>query len=306
MLRALLSFTLVGVILSIFVSSGYTETIIITSWNTSSYDKVIKSNFDASMMEDCTNGIDDDGDGLVDGEDPDCVCSNAGGSIGGGLVDCPEDDPNIIIGTTQSCNIIPNHEFDSNFSDWQFLAQAGASATAAIDNSSQISGQNSVYVDIQFTNFVDWHVELITDPYTLQAGVEYTYSFEARSEWDRTMNVTLQLRQAPWTIYDFNSVSLTTTPQTFTYTFTPTTTLTNVGLVFKMGNAYGDIWIDNVYLDETSCTNDNYDNYQWQSREQNAVGVWSNWTNIPGETNPNYDPGPIAYETEYRRLSRLS
>ncbi|WP_020539173.1 M43 family zinc metalloprotease [Lewinella cohaerens] len=47
--------------------------------------------------EDCTNGIDDDGDGLADCEDPDCdceeICDNGTDDDGDGLIDC--DDPDL-------------------------------------------------------------------------------------------------------------------------------------------------------------------------------------------------------------------
>jgi len=42
-------------------------------------------------QENCTNGIDDDGDSLIDIQDPDCAC----------------------LGTTTSVNIIPNPSFES-------------------------------------------------------------------------------------------------------------------------------------------------------------------------------------------------
>lgn len=52
-------------------------------------------------IEDCTNGIDDDGDGLIDCDDPDCggvgtcpeiQCSDGIDNDGDGLVDCLDSD----------------------------------------------------------------------------------------------------------------------------------------------------------------------------------------------------------------------
>jgi len=55
-----------------------------------------------TLVEDCGNGIDDDGDGLADGDDPDCfgvtcppeVCTNGVDDNGNSLVDC--DDPDCL------------------------------------------------------------------------------------------------------------------------------------------------------------------------------------------------------------------
>ena len=52
------------------------------------------------MVEDCANGIDDDGDGLIDGNDPDClttsdeICDNGVDDDGDGLTD--SEDPNCL------------------------------------------------------------------------------------------------------------------------------------------------------------------------------------------------------------------
>lgn len=63
---------------------------------------------DVTTCEDCTNGIDDNGDGLVDCADPDCppcsseVCNNGVDDDGDGLVDC--DDPDCFgIGCPEVC-----------------------------------------------------------------------------------------------------------------------------------------------------------------------------------------------------------
>ena len=49
------------------------------------------------LNEDCSNGIDDDGDGLIDCDDPDCTNFSGGGSLGGNEEKCGSYDPTEII-----------------------------------------------------------------------------------------------------------------------------------------------------------------------------------------------------------------
>ncbi|GEM_PF-5249847 len=79
----------------------------------------------------CDNGIDDDSDGQIDNLDGDC---------------CPND--------------ITNEKFDNGTTDWLIYQQSGASATFTIDNSSQLSGTNSAFVNISATNGNSWDIQL--------------------------------------------------------------------------------------------------------------------------------------------------
>ncbi len=52
------------------------------------------------INEDCTNGIDDDGDGLIDCDDPDCTNFTGGGLLGGNEEECGAYDPSEILSIT--------------------------------------------------------------------------------------------------------------------------------------------------------------------------------------------------------------
>ena len=172
----------------------------------------------------CDNGIDDDGDGLVDCADPDC-------------------------------NFLTNHEFDSGTSDWALYQQSGSSATLSIDNTSQLSGINSAFVDISTASGTDWHLQLAQIYQSIEAGKDYTVSFWARAATNRTVFVHAQLRASPWTDYWSQTINLSTSPNFYSYTFTASTTVSNnVGLLFDLAASTGDVWIDDVYFGEV-CSN---------------------------------------------------
>jgi len=186
-----------------------------------------------SETEICDNGIDDDNDGLVDCADPDCLTANCPPSN-----NCPND--------------LINPEFDNGVTDWFMYAQSGNTVTHTVDNSNQLSGNNSSKVEITTASGTDWHIQLGQFGQLIEAGKIYTISFEAKAAADRVMNVLLQLDASPWTNYFWREVNLTTTPTTYTYTFHANETLTNnFNLIFNLGASNEDVWIDNVFLGET-------------------------------------------------------
>lgn len=168
----------------------------------------------------CTNGIDDDGDGLEDCADPDC-------------------------------GLITNREFDEGTTGWQLYVQSGNAATFTIDKNNIISGQNSAKVVVTTTqNGTEWHVQLAQPGETLVVGTKYTVSFYAKASTSRTASVALQLGASPWTSYFYQAFTLGTGYVLYSYDFVATTTVSNVTLLFNLAQATGTIYIDNVQVKE--------------------------------------------------------
>ena len=170
-----------------------------------------------NIPEICNNGIDDDGDGLTDCDDPDCA-------------------------------FISNPEFDSGTTDWALYQQTGSTATFSIDNTSQLSGANSAYLDVTSTSGTSWHLQLAQINHSIEAGETYTVSFLARAAASRSVFVHVQLRESPWNDYWGESVNIGTSPAFYSYTFTASATSNNVGLLFDVGATTDDVWIDNVHF----------------------------------------------------------
>ena len=96
----------------------------------------------------CDNNIDDDGDGLTDCNDPDCGDVTDAGSVTGDESNCVSYNPAEISNvnypvTTDLCNDVNNHEFDSGQSNWWIYEQywSGHGGTLSIDSTRSTFGE---------------------------------------------------------------------------------------------------------------------------------------------------------------------
>lgn len=173
-----------------------------------------------NCTENCTNGLDDDGDGLIDCADPDC-------------------------------NLITNGEFNSGTTGWLLHQQTGNTATLSVANTSQLSGANSAFVDLSTVTGTEWHVQLAQNGKSITAGQAYTVSFQAKAAANRVASVMLQRTGPPYSNYWYQTLNLTTTPQTFSFDFVVDSTNTGqAGLLFNLGANSSDVWIDKVTMNK--------------------------------------------------------
>jgi uncharacterized protein YjdB len=177
----------------------------------------------------CENGIDDDGDGLVDCFDPDC-------------------------------GLVLNREFDEGLTNWNLYQQSGATANAVIDNTSQLSGLNSARINITAISGSDWHIQATQNNVSLVAGKTYNLSFSAKASTNRQIVAAIDLGQSPWTSYFYQILNITTSAQNFTYSFTASATTPLARVVFNLGLATGTVWLDNVQLIEVCIPKEICDN----------------------------------------------
>ena len=184
----------------------------------------------------------------------------------------------VLTETLPSCaNVITNHEFDNGTTDWNLYIQSGNSATQSIDNTSQLSGSNSNHINISSASGTNWHIQLVQPGKSITNGTSYTVEFQARASSNRNMYVSLQETVSPWTNYWGQTVSLTTSPQTFTFNLTAGSTNSgNVGIYFNVGESSSDVWIDDVTFNEVCGCTGNADTYTSQTgviNPSNAEGA---------------------------------
>lgn len=171
----------------------------------------------------CNNGIDDDGDGLVDCDDPDCYK-------------------------------VIYEEFDGGLSEWVFAKDASVSGSISIDGTSQLSGPNSARVVITSTPGTAWFASLHQENMSIFEGKTYELSFIARASTNRSITVSLQQQVSPYVNFIAETVNLSTTQQTYKYYFTTTVSYLNiVKLVFHLAGSPGTVWLDGIQLKEV-CT----------------------------------------------------
>ena len=229
------------------------------------------------------------------------------GTISTPSVTCPSNDVGLIgsaISPYPMCNNISNPEFDNGTSGWELYTQSGSNATLSIDATSQISGTNSAYVDISSASGTIWHIELANPGHSLSSSDLYRVSFQAKASSTRTMEVSLQLRQSPWTTYWSEYITLENYNQTYVFDdIDPGVDVSNVGLMFKLGESSADVWVDEVMFGSSDCGPYSIQ-YEWQMRVDNGSG-WESWTTISGATAETYDPGTITVPTQFRRRSYI-
>lgn len=175
-------------------------------------------------IEICDNGIDDDGDGLLD-----CLDSD--------------------------CGITLNREFDEGQSEWLLSVTPSSAATWTVDKTNQISGQNSARINTTASSGVGTSVQLSQIGLSFTAGKTYSISFKAKANAARSATMTVQQTASPFTVYSSNTFNLTTTSSGFSFSFTPSVTITGGGKIcFNVGNVTGIVHIDDVQFAEVCCT----------------------------------------------------
>lgn len=172
-----------------------------------------------SCNEVCTNGIDDDGDGLIDCADPDC-------------------------------GMIANREFNNGSTGWNFglNTSGGANATFNVDNTSQVSGTNSARVVVSSIGTEIWHVQLEHPNINIVAGKRYEISFQAKASTNTNMVFNIDDADPAYNTSLFATAALTTTTKTFNYSFVAQYGDVNSRISFNLGGAVGTYYIDNVVV----------------------------------------------------------
>ncbi len=246
----------------------------------------------------CGNGIDDDGDGLTDCDDPDCGSVTDSGTITGDEENCVGYDPTEITNAVfpqhldASCNLLLDGEFDNGTNDWWHYNSSGYTSTWTIDNTSQLSGTNSSRIDVTALGSPYGRVELGTNGFTLMGGKTYALTFRGKAAANKTVTMLVQHGDT-YFIHLEQDVAFTTTDQQFG-PFYITVNNTQPGrIIFDFGNDLNTAWLDEVVLVEAECGLD----IKWQQSTDNG----STWADIAGATSLNYNPPIISQTTLYRR-----
>ena len=158
----------------------------------------------------------------------------------------PSDPVAVTIPEAVGANMVFNGEFDAGKDFWtlQFFA-AGVAGTFDIDDTGQLSGQNSAHVTITQNTGTNFHIQL-EQPLVVEAGHNYAISYQARASVHTEMETWLQKSVAPFTGYAQQTVALTPDPQTYQDTARVTID-DNVLIRFMFGTSgLAEIWIDSV------------------------------------------------------------
>lgn len=141
-------------------------------------------------------------------------------------------------------NLIKNGDFSIGTSDWNLWMNSGGEASMVVEK-----GELKVTITNQGPN--PWNIGLGQMGFTIENGVTYTLSFNARTDTVQSIMSLIQLGKDPWISYSGNhTFNLTTTMTQYSYTFTmtkPTDSASDLEF-FLGGKGDGNIYFDNIVL----------------------------------------------------------
>ena len=139
-------------------------------------------------------------------------------------------------------NMVANGDFALGTGSWTLAMSGTGNATWNI-----VSG--AAYIHVTSPGSTLASIQLQQDGLKLVQGSQYVLEFDAWASAKRAIEAGLGQAQTFGTSYGIASPSLTTTKHHFTYPFVmQNTTDLNARLMFNMGAALGDIYLDNVSL----------------------------------------------------------
>jgi len=152
-------------------------------------------------------------------------------------------------------NLISNGGFERGLAGWYlFVEQDGqAAASASIDTSVAAVGNSSVLIGVTSPDSQNWNVNLSQGSLPFTAGANYQLQFWARANVPVAITVNTQGGGPNYPGYGlYTQVNLATTWQLFTLSFQAPTTANDGSVLFNLGLAAANIWIDGVQLNSVT------------------------------------------------------
>ena len=189
-----------------------------------------------------------------------------------------------------SSNIISNGDFELGTvlasSYWATTTTSPGAQTVSIDNTSQISGVNSIKANVTTTAGPSYTTRLgIYQFMTLPKAATYTVTFKAKSTANCTMLASLAQSYSGYSaLFTSTPFNVTNTLQTFTCDITIADLTISTGLC-KFSISYGaaiagtNIYIDDVtVIEKTALTDRNLCNGDFEKTMSNTIYNTSNYT----------------------------
>ena len=150
-------------------------------------------------------------------------------------------------------NLVGGGEFESqdDLEQWDLEAdeEEGYSATLSLDSTTAASGTSSARIDVIQSQGTDWQVEFSFAPLEVISGTDYTLSFWAKADRERTISAYLQQNHWPWKEHLwFGASPLTTTWQFYEVSGSAVGNDPQAVLHFGLGETTGAVWLDGVRL----------------------------------------------------------
>ncbi len=130
--------------------------------------------------------------------------------------------------------MIQNTQFLNEATSWY-----GKGATMSVTDGVYLTEIPSVTTNV-------WDVQLTQGGLVVEDGEIYTVTVKASATQDRTIRVVLGLGEAPYTAYGATDISLTTTPQFFSFDVPVSVNESNARVAINLGQYMGDVMLEEV------------------------------------------------------------
>ena len=144
---------------------------------------------------------------------------------------------------TYSRTSLYQSDFTSGEDDWNLSANNGASAQLSVDN-------NALNVSISQLGSENWHIQLVRNNFSLEAGKKYSISFEGSATANRSVGFYTGKASADWDQYGATTVTLGQESSTYSAVFDMQTTDASARLVFDLGSSLEDVTISDIKVEE--------------------------------------------------------
>lgn len=143
---------------------------------------------------------------------------------------------------TKKGELLKNSSFQNGNENWSFY---GASAK---------STDTSLCFKISQTSTNPWDIQLSQNKVTLIKNENYTFSFKAWSNTNRSIKASLGMDKDPWSVYYNATPKLTTEPKLFSYNLNSTISDPEARVIFDIGQFSGDVCFSEISLLQSSLT----------------------------------------------------
>lgn len=179
-------------------------------------------------------------------------------------------------------NMVANGDFSQGTNGWTFNVSNGALAAWTLQN-------GSAYISITNGGSSLSAIQLLQPGKALIQGTQYVLDFDAWSTQGRYINVQLSGGVSPFPVYTtFSSSFLTPNTNHYRYVFTMQASSDSAGrLLFNLGSANGDVFLDNIKLFSPPAGDLNLDGRVDVGDLSAFVGNWLKSTNAPADLDGN-------------------
>ena len=174
----------------------------------------------------------------------------SGSAVSEAAVEVPEDEtPEPTENPEDALNMIEDGGFDKGTA-WAVFSTNGGSGSTSVED-------GEMHVSVRDTGDVEHGVQIYYDGFSMTEGTEYEFSFDARSNVERTVAARIQINGSDYHAYFEEHVGLTTEMKNYTFSFKmkeasdPAPRLCfNMGTQDADGKKYtdNDVYFDNMKL----------------------------------------------------------